>query len=188
MKLKSIACIGDSITEGWKLADPKNECFPALLAQALPHLQIDNYGSAGALLQSQFDMGYLHTSAFRKSIEHDHDLVMIFLGANDVWYWTSQATIQEELSVLMDQYPNALKLLITPIKMNCNSFADRKLKKIRQLLLEIGRREQIFVLDLYTYSSIDWLSSDGIHPTYFGHTKIAQIIRLYLEQNLFPAP
>lgn len=187
MKIKSIACIGDSITEGWGLADPKNECFPALLVQAFPDLRIDNYGVAGALLQSQFDMGYVHTSAFRKSLEYDYDLVMIFLGANDVWYWTSQPTIQEELIYLIEQYPHALKLLITPLKMQANSFAKRKLETIRQIMFESAQQDSIFVLDLYRYSSIDWLSLDGIHPTRFGQAEIVHIIRSYLEQTIFPA-
>ncbi len=177
------AFIGDSITEGWGLADYLHERYTTWLQDRFPQYEFLNFGSSGATLQSQFDMGYQHTLAFSASQKADIDKVFLFLGANDVWYWTSEKTFKEEYEHLINQYKKSDVILITPLQMNVGSYAERKLAQIRKLILEIGAEHGFAVIDLYTLSKKDWLSFDGIHPTAAGQKHIADVIGNWINQH-----
>ncbi len=180
----SIACVGDSITEGWGLASPDTESYPALLRAYFPEATIYNLGSSGATLQSQFDMAYTRTNAFLRSLASSFDVVLLFLGANDVWYWTSKKTFKEELLDLIGEYASSLVILITPIKMNVGVYEDHKLKEIREIVLEAGKEEGLPIIDLYSISQTSWLSFDGVHPSQEGQKEIVFQIAQALKKIL----
>lgn len=183
----TIAFVGDSITEGWGLDDWTRERFTTFVQAAFPQYDILNFGSSGATLQSQFDMGYTHTLAFQASQkanrQHPFALLFVFLGANDVWQWTSEATFTSEYLALLARYPDTPKVLVTPIPMNAGPYEHHKIEQIRRLITQIGEKEHIPVLDLTTLSMKDGLSFDGVHPNVNGQKKIAEAIINYLNAH-----
>ena len=138
-----LAFIGDSITEGWGLSDWEKERYTTLLAQAFPQYEILNFGSSGATLQSQFDMAYTNTLAFEKSIqEQPYDMLFVFLGTNDVWYWTSENTFRAEYEQLLARYTASRIFLIAPLKMNAGHYETHKLEQIRAIIKDIAQAER----------------------------------------------
>lgn len=178
-----LAFIGDSITEGWGLNNYLQERYTTLLQDRFPQYEFLNFGSSGATLQSQFDTGYEHTLAFLASQKAAIDKAFLFLGANDVWYWTSEKTFKEEYERLIDRYKKSDVILITPLQMNTGSYEEHKLEQIRKLILEIGKERDLPVIDLYTLSKKDWLSFDGVHPSPSGQKHIADAITSWIGEH-----
>lgn len=179
-----LAFIGDSITEGWGLNDWEKERYTTLLAQAFPQYEILNFGSSGATLQSQFDMAYTNTLAFEKSIqEQPYDMLFVFLGANDVWYWTSENTFRAEYEQLLARYTASRIFLIAPLKMNAGHYETHKLEQIRAIIKDIARQNGLAFIDLYEASRTDWLSFDSVHPNAYGQKEIARVIAQALRSK-----
>lgn len=182
MKKITIACVGDSITEGWGLANFQEESYPALLQKMFPEWKFYNFGSSGTTLQSQFDQSYKLTFAFQVSQREPWDYVLLFLGANDVWQWTNEQIFKDELLHMISLYQKSKVILITPCKMRASGYEDRKLEQIRKIILEVGKEKNLPVIDLYSHSSPDWLGFDGVHPTKEGQMEIARVIGEYLKE------
>jgi lysophospholipase L1-like esterase len=82
--LVKIACIGDSITYGSGLPDPKTQSYPAVLGSLLGDgFDVRNYGVSGTTMLHRGDYPYWDTSAFTESTAWDPDIVIIMLGTND---------------------------------------------------------------------------------------------------------
>ncbi|WP_305084905.1 SGNH/GDSL hydrolase family protein [uncultured Dubosiella sp.] len=67
--------------------------------------------------------------------------------------------------------------------MNAGPYEHHKIEQIRQLIIQIGKKEHIPVLDLTTLSMKDGLSFDGVHPNVNGQKKIAEAIINYLNAH-----
>lgn len=83
-----VACIGDSLTWGFALADPWRESYPAVLQEMLREkvgesYEVRNFGCNGASVRADAYAGYVDTLAFRSSLAWDPDIVLLMLGSND---------------------------------------------------------------------------------------------------------
>ena len=85
-----VACVGDSITAGYALANPWTESYPAQLQALLGSgYAVANFGVSGATLQKQSDYTYWNSWAHTDSQTYAPDIVVIMLGTNDTksWNW-----------------------------------------------------------------------------------------------------
>lgn len=79
-----IACIGNSITAGYLLADPQTEAYPAQLQQLLgDKYLVGNFGHSGATLLKKGHNPYYKTKAFGDALNFKPDIAIIHLGLND---------------------------------------------------------------------------------------------------------
>ncbi|WP_430972800.1 GDSL-type esterase/lipase family protein [Sunxiuqinia rutila] len=79
-----VACIGDSVTEGYKLENPKEESYPAQLQGLLgDDYQVGNLGVSGSTLLSKGHRPYVQTDAYQNALAYQPDVVIIHLGLND---------------------------------------------------------------------------------------------------------
>src|SRR6187399_1030065 len=79
-----VACVGDSITYGYGLANPSTESYPVQLAQRLGSAHtVQNFGVSGATLLKQGDKPYWNEAAFASSGNAAPDVVVVMLGTND---------------------------------------------------------------------------------------------------------
>lgn len=79
-----VACVGNSITAGLLLKDPKTESYPSRLQAMLGSgYEVGNFGHSGATLLSQGHKPYIQTEEFKKALAFDADIVIIHLGLND---------------------------------------------------------------------------------------------------------
>lgn len=175
--MKSVKCIGDSITEGWALPDPQNMSYPGLCGW-------DNYGSAGAVVQSFLPEAYKNTLAYRVSKRNHADITILFMGTNDVPQLTPH--FKEEYEQLIDDYkeadPKSSIVLVAPPK-TADAAYNRRLEKVVNLIRDIARERHLQFVDLYDQSSPDWLTGDGIHPSAYGQQQIARILKSSIEKG-----
>lgn len=79
-----VACVGNSITFGYLLADPATESYPSQLQQMLgASYEVANFGKSGATLLNQGHRPYMKQEEFQKAKAFAGDIVIIHLGIND---------------------------------------------------------------------------------------------------------
>lgn len=83
-KKTKVACVGNSITYGYTLADPKTESYPSQLQQMLGEtFEVGNFGKSGATLLNKGHRPYMQQTEYKKAMEFAGDIVVIHLGIND---------------------------------------------------------------------------------------------------------
>lgn len=100
-----VACVGDSITYGFKLADRDHQSYPAQLQQLLgAGYDVQNFGRNGATLMKAGTLSYWNMPEFQSAKAFQPDMVVIMLGSNDAdaKYWNANRD---------DFEPNAKQLI-----------------------------------------------------------------------------
>ncbi|MBI9108881.1 MAG: hypothetical protein JEZ04_19215 [Spirochaetales bacterium] len=79
-----VACIGDSITEGFLMPNKKMYNYPTQLDELLDEKYIvENFGVSGACVMGQANKPYVSLSEYEKSVDFFPDIVFFMLGSND---------------------------------------------------------------------------------------------------------
>ena len=79
-----VACVGNSVTYGYKLADRSSHAYPAQLQQLLgDDYRVENFGHSGATLLEKGHNPYRELPALKNAIAFEPDIVVIHLGLND---------------------------------------------------------------------------------------------------------
>ena len=66
-----VACIGNSVTYGYRLKDPSTESYPAQLQKMLgDKYEVNNYGHSGATLLRKGHNPYCKTKEFSEAINY----------------------------------------------------------------------------------------------------------------------
>ena len=82
--MKKVACIGDSITSGFTLLNPRRDSYPSLLQKMLGDgYEVRNFGVLDAAARFDADTPYVRNKAYTKSLDWNPDIVLIMLGSND---------------------------------------------------------------------------------------------------------
>jgi len=105
----SVACIGNSITQGIGLPSPSTQSYPAQLEVLLNNAYIvTNYGEAGRTALNVDEWSYILSPEWDFSIAKPHDIVIILLGTNDSRdeYWTEYANFKDDYLYIMNSYKN----------------------------------------------------------------------------------
>lgn len=183
-----VACVGNSITEGFTLAHPETESYPAVLQRLLGNgYVVGNFGVTAHALMLETDLPYQKTTRFKEALEFLPDIVTIKLGTNDTkpWNWQHHESFKKDLNRLVDafeQLPSHPKVyLCLPIP------SDRKEWGIRDSILvsgvvpyirEVARERNLPLIDLRTpmlpHYPQDY--TDGVHPNKQGAEIIAREI------------
>jgi lysophospholipase L1-like esterase len=181
-----VACVGDSITAGYGLADPGRYSYPAQLQSLLGSgFVVGNYGRSGATALKRSDNTYWNSSQYRASLRSQPDLVVIMLGTNDSksWNWNA-AKFNTDYRALIAQYqglstsPRVYICLIPPVYVP-NPFGTSfdpafiqnvVLPAIRNIAAQTG----VTLIDNNTpLQNHPEYFSDGVHPTEQGANVIA---------------
>ena len=79
-----VACIGDSITSGFTLLNPRRDSYPSLLQKMLgDSYEVRDFGVLDAAARFDADTPYVRKKAYTKSLDWNPDIVLIMLGSND---------------------------------------------------------------------------------------------------------
>ncbi len=182
-----VACVGDSITEGYGLDDPKRTSYPAQLQNLLgTGWKVDNFGISGATVLKKGNRPYWSTSAFEPSHTTNPDIVIIMLGTNDAKpaNWRYSTDFITDYSLLISTYknlPSSPKIYIcfpppvygTPAGITNQRIKNELIPKIK----EIARQTDTKIIDIYTaMSDKPELFPDTIHPNADGTKQIAHIV------------
>ena len=178
---KRIACIGDSLTWGFSLPDPRRQSYPALLQELLgTDYEVRNFGCNGASVRRDADLPYVETLAYGESRAWNPDIVLLMLGSNDAtpWDWDVAAFRfdYERLVTSYRELPTQPRvILIAPIRMfrvmGCTfgGLSPETLEEgVRPVIREVAGECGLPCIDLVDLFTDARYCYDGVHPNVEG--------------------
>lgn len=200
-----IACVGNSITEGYGLKDKQTESYPARLQQLLGEgYQVLNAGLSGYTLMQKTDRPYIapvksDRNPFHEALEFMPDIVTIKLGTNDSktpYDSLLHADFVNDLHALIDSFqalpshPYIYLCLPIPAAGEVWTIRDSVISgEILPRIRAVAHERRLPVIDLYTpLKPFPELLIDKIHPGPGGSMliaeEIARRIQLDMERGL----
>jgi lysophospholipase L1-like esterase len=184
-----VACVGDSITAGYGLANPGTQSYPAQLQAMLGSgYSVGNFGSSGATVLKRSDNTYWNGWAYRNSMQFKPNIVVIMFGANDSksWNWNA-AKFNADYKALIAKYqglathPQVYICLTTPIYTPNpfgNTFDPVFIQNtVIPAIQTIASQTGVTLIDNNTpFLNQPGLFSDGVHPTTQGAGIIANTV------------
>ena len=182
-----VVCLGDSITFGYKLADPVHQSFPGQIdKQAQGHWKILNCGVNGATVLAKGDIPISSQKAYERALKAKSDVIILMLGTNDTKHHNFQ--FRDEF---VGDYVNLVKTLqgipshpyiiacsIPPILKNYpNGLTTEREQEINKMIRKAVTATEVDFLDIYTALSKNRAYFiDGVHPNASGAKVIATLV------------
>lgn len=185
-----VACVGNSVTFGYKLPDRKTQAYPVRLQQMLGNgYDVRNFGHSGATLLNKGHNPYMQLPEFKDALAFKPDMVVIHLGLNDTdprdWPQHGDDFVSD-YRALIDSFrvanPKA-KIwicLMTPIFHDHPRFdSGTRLwhSYIQQRIRQIASTYNVGLIDLYTpLHKFPNLFPDALHPDPEGAHILARTV------------
>ena len=200
-----VACVGDSITFGVGVRDPKTGGYPALLQQVLGDgYEVKNFGVSGATALRHSNRPYVETRPFKLVQEYKPDIVVIMLGTNDSKHpvpatmptpagtqpavpdnWSRKAEFIDDYTFILRAFRDAnpaMKLYVaTPVPAYPPGLGGINPQTIRDeivpMVREIAQANGATIIDLHAaLSDQPEKFPDHVHPSSAGAKVIAETV------------
>lgn len=184
-----VACIGDSITEGYGLDLRAVNGYPAKLQKLLGEdYCVKNFGVSARTMLSTGDFPYMNETAWQDAQAFEPDVVVIKLGTNDTkdYNWTDRKAFSKDLEKMvktLQALPSRPKIyLCTPIPAFKPGWTiNEKLiagEVIPALEKAVKKYKLAGLIDLHTVfeGKERLVLEDGIHPNDVGARLIAETV------------
>lgn len=197
-----VACIGNSITDGYGIDMCDVNSYPAQLQQRLGgDYAVMNCGNSARTLMNSGNLPFMKEPEWRDAKAWNPDVVVIKLGTNDSkkFIWDEHGKefagdLQKMIDTLSAIKPNAQKdvkkakpriMLCCPIKgdhADTNEYGrcrDEVIKnEIIPIIRQVAKKNKLEVIDLYDVLTLgtDDFQRDRLHPTKKGAGKIAEAV------------
>ena len=185
-----VACVGNSVTYGYGLANREADCYPVQLQRMLGEgYEVAGFGHSGATLLYKGHRPYVQQTEFREALDFKPDWVVIHLGLNDTdprnWPDWKEEFIPN-YRALIDSFrlvnPEARILVckMTPIFHRHPRFQSGTRdwhEQIQQAIEMVAQGSGSQLIDLYTplHSRPD-LFPDALHPNAEGAGILARTV------------
>ena len=201
---RRVACIGNSITDGFGIDMASQLGYPALLQRLLgDDYHVANFGVSSRTLLNKGDYPYMREPAWRDALDFKPDVVIIKLGTNDSKpeNWQYGAELEYDLQQMVDSFipaapaaakkgrkarkvqpaPHPTIYLCTPIpafKPTWNINDSVIVNGIIPVIRKVAEQNHLQVIDLHSLYANDGdkMLADGIHPNDKGARRLAEII------------
>jgi len=206
-----VACIGNSITDGYCVDMRTAYGYPAQLQKKLGNdYWVKNFGVSARTMLNKGDFPYMNEMAWQDALAFKPDVVVIKLGTNDSkpenWQYGSEfrQDLEQMITTLRPDLAQPAKkkgkksktpvaepkpriLLCTPIpafKPSWNISDAVITNEIIPIQQEVAKKYGLQVVDLHTLFANDGdkVAEDGIHPDAKGADRLAQIIFEAIKQ------
>jgi Lysophospholipase L1 and related esterases len=173
-KIKKVACVGDSITEGYGLACQSKTGYPVILNSILgPDYSVLNSGRSATTLQRKGDFPYWTAKEFTNVFVFQPDIIVIKLGTNDTkpYNWHPDA-YEKDYQALIDTFktipshPKIYLCLPVPVfKTKWGINDSTVVHGVIPIIKKVAKANNLPVIDLY-HSMKDQGANfpDSIHP------------------------
>ena len=192
-----VACVGDSITYGYGIADIHANSYPAQLQVLLGNnYKVGNFGYSGARVSQTSSKPYKNSVQYNNAIAYEPNIVFIALGINDcsVSEWVSNK------KVFVDHYKDLIqdfKALPTnptiyigtlmPVTLPYEPYLaiHDMMAECSPLIAQVACEEGLPLIDLYAQlnSEENIYAADGLHPDKAGAGYIAQTVYKAITGN-----
>ena len=190
-----VACIGNSITDGFGIDMASQRGYPAQLQQLLGNdYHVKNFGVSSRTMLNKGDLPYQNELAWRDALAFRPDIVIIKLGTNDSkpenWQYNKgfKDDLQQMVDALQANKNNPRIVLCTPIpafKPTWNINDSVIVNGITPIIYKVAKKNKLQVIDLHTLYANDGdkMIDDGIHPDAKGARRMAEIIAEQLKKE-----
>lgn len=190
-----VACIGNSITDGFGIDMASQRGYPAQLQQLLGDgYHVKNFGVSSRTMLNKGDLPYQNELAWRDALAFRPDIVIIKLGTNDSkpenWQYNKgfKDDLQQMVDALQANKNNPRIILCTPIpafKPTWNINDSVIVHGITPIINKVAKKNKLQVIDLHTLYANDGdkMIADGIHPDAKGARRMAEIIAEQLKKE-----
>ncbi|WP_316757035.1 GDSL-type esterase/lipase family protein [Pedobacter aquatilis] len=192
-----VACIGNSVTAGYLLANPKLDAYPSKLQQLLgDKYQVGNFGHSGATLLKKGHNPYYKNKEFTDALNFHADIAIIALGLNDTdprnWpnYKDEFSSDYQWLIDSLKQGNPKLKIYIcklSPIFSGHPRFKSGTRDwywQIQDKIEQVAKANQFELIDLHAMlGNRPELFADNLHPDVTGAEIIAKTVFEHLTGN-----
>ena len=187
-----IACVGDSLTEGYKLDNPDTQSYPAQLGLLVKEsADVKNFGIHNVTVLKKSEDPYWNTHYYTDSLKYNPDIVVIMFGSNDIKYvnWGGKENFVADYIALIESYkklnthPTIYICLPLPSYTDKYGISDARIvNELIPKIQEIASKTNVGLIDLHTLlSNKETLFIDKIHPTVEG----TKIMAEYIYQRIY---
>ena len=192
-----VACIGDSITEGYGLDLRSVNGYPARMQKFLgDKYWVKNFGVSARTMLSTGDFPYMNETAWQDALAFNPDVVVIKLGTNDTkgYNWTGRKAFAKDLEKMvktLQALPSNPKIyLCTPIPafkpgwtINEELISGEVIPALEKAVKKYGLAG---LIDLHATfeGQEDLVLPDGIHPNGNGARKLAETVAKVIDPDV----
>lgn len=190
----NVACVGNSITEGYGI-DWGVKKYPDHLQDLMqPGDSVANFGTSGKMFYKKSGESYWVQGKIKEALAFPADIVVIELGTNDsklfyfTYYNVTVDMLKPSYEDLLDTFahlPTSPEIYATlqPYSNNVEwGIMDTSIVKyINPLIKETAIEKGVNIIDLHTlFKTPDWFLADSVHPNTKGAQELAKIVNKYI--------
>jgi len=185
-KVLKMACVGDSITEGYGLAVQSKTSYPVMLDSILgPKYAVLNSGRSATTLQKKGDFPYWICKEFSNVFVYKPNIIIIKLGTNDTkpnnWHADKY---EQDYQAMIDTFktisskPEIYVCLPVPVfKTKWGINDSTVVHGIIPIIEKLAKKNKLSVIDLHKGMSNEGVNFfDSIHPNEKAVKMMAAII------------
>lgn len=188
-----VACIGDSITEGYAIEGQSDNSYPAALNRLLGDgYEVINFGRNSTAVMRDSDVPYWSVTEFANVIEYRPDIAIVKLGTNDSkrYQWNVEkfeASYQALIDTLnsLESKPLIKICLPVPVMATRWEITDSVVSLyVIPSIKKIAEKNNLEIIDLNTplLGHNELYVNDGVHPNKQGAQKMAEIIAAAIKK------
>lgn len=192
-KSTKIACVGDSITEGYGLKIQGKTGYPVILNQILgKEYTVLNLGRSATTMSQSGDFPYWITKEFSNIFAYSPDIILIKLGTNDSkeQNWDA-AAYRKSYQAMIDTFqaidPHIELFLCLPapvFKTKWGINDSTVTAEIIPIIEKLSIKNNLPIIDLHEGLRNESKNfPDGIHPNEQGVKVMANIISDHIQQS-----
>ncbi len=189
LRIKTVACIGDSITYGSALENRESQSYPTALGRKLGSgWRVSNYG-----VPAERAVDYIDDPIFQKVIEENPDLVVVMLGANDSGSrWSGKQDFEERYTDLIQSLrgmPSSPRILVCiPFAMAPSFAPESHLWDVIESINVVAKAQGLEIIRTdRRFWNKTHLFVDGVHPSPKGAQLLAdEIYRAIANKSATP--
>ncbi len=187
-----VACVGDSITEGYGLAWQSKTAYPVVLDSLMgPGYSVLNLGRSATTLRKKGDFPYWSCKEFYDVFVYQPDIIIIQLGTNDTKTQNWDApSFAADYQALIDTFktiqskPRIYTCLPVPVFHTKWTINDSVMTTgVIPIIEKLAKENNLPVINLHKKMSGQGNNFfDGIHPNKKGAKIMAEVIAPYLKK------
>lgn len=190
-----VACVGNSITDGYGVSFADENGYPALLGKKLGKgYHVKNFGVSGHSMLNKSECPYMRNDAYQWCKDFNPNIVVIKLGTNDSkainWQYKDEfmTDVQQMIDELKALPAHPEIYLAYPAKAMTSNFeiSDSVIvNDIIPMIRKIAKKNKLKTIDLHSIfeGHSDWFIPDGIHPNGQGAEAIAEEVKKAILKN-----
>lgn len=189
-----IACLGDSITAGYKVT-PQTRWTTLLGKKLGDHYTVLNFGISARCLLDSGDRPIRKEKIYKDALASNPDVVLIGLGTNDskMINWAHKDQFADNYKDIIDEFKKAnpdvkvfCLLCIPSQEPGEDGISQERIEKeVNPLITQVAKETKSQVIDLYSVmKSKKKLLTDGVHPDDKGHAIMADAVAKALKKSL----